>query len=56
MAKSLLTAVFRPAWVWINRPNLRWLFASYSASASQPAVAGTPTLVTGYHQEEVLRR
>jgi hypothetical protein len=34
MAKSLLTAVFWPAWVWINRPNLRWLFASYSANLS----------------------
>jgi predicted phage terminase large subunit-like protein len=28
-AKSLLTAVFWPAWVWINHPETRWLFSSY---------------------------
>jgi predicted phage terminase large subunit-like protein len=28
-AKSLLTAVFWPAWVWINEPSSRWLFSSY---------------------------
>jgi len=33
-AKSLLTAVFWPAWVWIDRPQIRWLFASYSAHLS----------------------
>ncbi len=27
-AKSLLTAVFWPAWVWIDHPESRWLFAS----------------------------
>jgi len=33
-AKSLLTAVFWPAWAWIDRPESRWLFASYSAGLS----------------------
>lgn len=33
-AKSLLTAVFWPAWTWIDRPELRWLFSSYSATLS----------------------
>src|SRR3954447_1688845 len=33
-AKSLLAAVLWPAWDWINRPQTRWLFASYSASLS----------------------
>src|SRR5579863_2036635 len=33
-AKSLLTAVFWPAWAWIDHPESRWLFASYSASLS----------------------
>jgi hypothetical protein len=33
-AKSLLTAVFWPAWVWIDNPQIRWLFASYSAQLS----------------------
>ena len=28
-AKSLLTAVFWPAWVWIDHPEVRWLFSSY---------------------------
>jgi hypothetical protein len=28
-AKSLLVCVFLPAWVWIEHPESRWLFASY---------------------------
>src|SRR5713226_1915449 len=28
-AKSLLTAVFWPDWVWIDHPEARWLFSSY---------------------------
>ena len=28
-AKSLLTAVFWPAWTWIDHPDSRWLFSSY---------------------------
>src|SRR5262245_31097701 len=28
-AKSLLTAVFWPAWMWIDHPEARWLFSSY---------------------------
>src|SRR5215471_8297775 len=30
-AKSLLTAVFWPAWVWIHHPHSRWLFSSNKA-------------------------
>src|SRR6266487_567329 len=33
-AKSLLTCVFWPAWVWIDHPGIRWLFASYNAQLS----------------------
>jgi hypothetical protein len=33
-AKSLLTAVFWPAWSWIEHPAMRWLFSSYSATLS----------------------
>jgi predicted phage terminase large subunit-like protein len=33
-AKSLLTAVFWPAWAWIDRPESRWLFSSYSSILS----------------------
>lgn len=32
--KSLLTCVFWPAWEWIKRPWLRWMFASYSSDLS----------------------
>ncbi|HVN21113.1 MAG TPA: phage terminase large subunit [Dongiaceae bacterium] len=28
-AKSLTTAVFWPAWAWIDHPETRWLFSSY---------------------------
>jgi len=34
-AKSLLASVFRPAWVWIDRPQTRWLFASYSSQTER---------------------
>lgn len=30
-AKSLLTCVFWPAWVWIDRPEVRFLFSSHRA-------------------------
>ena len=30
-AKSLLVAVFWPAWVWISHPEVRWIFGSYRA-------------------------
>jgi predicted phage terminase large subunit-like protein len=30
-AKSLLVAVFWPAWVWITHSEVRWIFASYRA-------------------------
>jgi predicted phage terminase large subunit-like protein len=33
-AKSLLVAVFWPAWVWATQPETRWLFASYAQSLS----------------------
>ena len=33
-AKSLLVCVFWPAWVWIDHPQTRWLFASYAANLS----------------------
>jgi predicted phage terminase large subunit-like protein len=32
--KSLLTCVFWCAWEWINKPHLRWLFASYASHLS----------------------
>lgn len=32
--KSLCACVFAPAWSWIHKPSLRWLFASYEQSLS----------------------
>ena len=32
--KSLLVAVFWPAWDWIEHPGRRWLFASYAQNLS----------------------
>lgn len=34
-AKSILVSVVWPAWVWIFRPESRWIFASYAASLSK---------------------
>lgn len=31
-AKSLMAAVFWPAWVWIDHAETRWIFASYNAA------------------------
>jgi len=33
--KSLTTAVFWPAWDWLDHPYLRWLYASYASELSQ---------------------
>ena len=33
-AKSLLVAVFWPAWVWIKQPSKRWLYNSYAQDLS----------------------
>lgn len=33
-AKSLLFSVFFPTWVWIKRPETRWMFASYGSKLS----------------------
>ncbi len=33
-AKSLITAVMWPAWVWIKNPETKWMFSSYASSLS----------------------
>lgn len=33
--KSLSVCVFWPAWMWIDNPHYRWLFASYSSHLSE---------------------
>jgi len=33
--KSLLVSVFWPSWVWITKPEERWIFSSYSHSLSK---------------------
>ena len=32
--KSILVAVIWPVWTWVNNPEFRWLFASYSGNLS----------------------
>lgn len=32
--KSIQAAVMLPVWVWIEKPEFRWLFASYAGSLS----------------------
>src|SRR3954447_23784662 len=34
-AKSLLTAVLWPAWVWTSHPETRWLFSGYREDLAQ---------------------
>ncbi len=51
-AKSLLTAVFWPAWVWINHPEARWLFSSYREPlATRDSVKCRRLIESDWYQE-----
>ena len=51
-AKSLLTAVFWPVWVWTSHPETRWLFASYAASLSiRDSVKCRRLIESEWHQQ-----
>jgi len=51
-AKSLLTCVFWPAWVWIDRPETRWIFSSYRAElAMRDSVKCRTLLDSPWYQE-----
>ncbi|MBZ5623541.1 MAG: hypothetical protein LAQ69_33185 [Acidobacteriia bacterium] len=51
-AKSLLTAVFWPAWVWITRPESRWLFSSYREPlATRDSVKCRRLIESAWYQE-----
>lgn len=51
-AKSLLTAVFWPAWVWIDHPETRWIFSSYNASlAIRDSVKCRTLIESSWYQE-----
>ncbi len=51
-AKSLLTAVFWPAWVWINHPQSRWLFSSYREPlATRDSVKCRRLIESDWYQE-----
>jgi hypothetical protein len=51
-AKSLLVAVFWPAWAWIDHPETRWLFSSYSATlAIRDSVKCRRLLESGWYRE-----
>lgn len=43
--KSLTTAIFWPAWNWMEQPHLRWLYASYSARLSGDHSQATRRLI-----------
>jgi hypothetical protein len=44
-SKSLITAVFWPAWVWSTRPDKRWFFASYDQKLSMRDSVRCRTLI-----------
>src|SRR5262245_11508244 len=51
-AKSLLTCVFWPAWAWIDRPGLRFLFGSYRAElATRDSVKCRTLIQSPFYQE-----
>src|ERR1035438_2527816 len=51
-AKSLLTAVFWPAWVWIDHPETRWIFSSYNAAlAIRDSVKCRTLIESPWYQE-----
>jgi hypothetical protein len=51
-AKSLLTAVFLPAWVWIDHPETRWLFSSYREPlATRDSVKCRRLIESAWYQE-----
>jgi hypothetical protein len=51
-AKSLLTAVFWPAWVWIDHPESRWLFSSYREPlATRDSVKCRRLIESDWYQE-----
>jgi hypothetical protein len=51
-AKSLLTAVFWPAWVWISHPEVRWLFSSYKEPlATRDSVRCRRLIESPWYQE-----
>jgi len=51
-AKSLLTAVFWPAWVWIDHPDVRWLFSSHrEALATRDSTRCRRLIESNWYQE-----
>jgi len=51
-AKSLLTAVFWPAWVWIDHPEARWLFSTYREPlATRDSVRCRRLIESDWYQE-----
>ena len=56
-AKSLLSAVFWPAWVWISQPHTRWLFSSYREPlATRDSVRCRRLIESGWYQERWAER
>jgi predicted phage terminase large subunit-like protein len=52
MMKSLTVSVFFPAWAWITRPELRFLYSSYAQSlATDHSVATRRVIESAWYQE-----
>jgi predicted phage terminase large subunit-like protein len=51
-AKSMIAAVFFPAWVWIKRPEYRFLYSSYKAEyAVRDSVKCRSLIQSGWYQD-----
>ena len=57
LAKSLLTAVFWPAWLWTKRPETRFFHASYAQSlSSRDSVKCRKLIRSSWYQERWTRQ
>src|SRR5207302_7815697 len=52
-AKSLIVAVFWPAWAWIDHPEIRWIFGSYRADlALRDSVRCRTLIESSWYQQQ----
>jgi predicted phage terminase large subunit-like protein len=50
--KTLIVSVFFPAWAWIQRPELRFLYASYAQRVSEERSVSCRTVIeSGWYQD-----
>lgn len=51
-AKSLIVSVFWPVWVWLTKPDARWIFASYAESLSKRDSVKCRRIIQSYWFQE----